>query len=102
MNRHCHRLVYNRARGQVMAVAESAMQSSCAPGQCARSGAGMARSDAPLRARLPALQMALWVAWGLLTLPASAQIRADPGWLTAQGILFELGERFRQDPLTTG
>ncbi len=75
MNRHCHRLVYNRARGQIMAVAESAMQSPCASGQCAR---GIARANTLPRIRLPVLQIALWVAWGLLALPASAQIRADP------------------------
>lgn len=28
-----------------------------------------------------------------------AEIRANPGWLNAQGGLFELGEKFRADPL---
>lgn len=27
------------------------------------------------------------------------EIRADAKWLTAQGVLFELSERFREDPL---
>ena len=35
------------------------------------------------------------------TVRTMAEIRADPGWLTAQGVLFELGERFRQDPFAT-
>jgi len=29
-----------------------------------------------------------------------AEIRANPGWLKAQPIFFELGEKFRSDPLT--
>ena len=28
-----------------------------------------------------------------------AEIRADPGWLKVQPVLFELGEKFRADPL---
>lgn len=36
------------------------------------------------------------------TVRTMAEIRADPGWLATQGVLFELGERFRQDPLATG
>jgi hypothetical protein len=28
-----------------------------------------------------------------------AEIRANPGWLKAQAVLFELGEKFRTDPL---
>lgn len=28
-----------------------------------------------------------------------AEIRANPGWLKAQAVLFELGEKFRADPL---
>ena len=28
-----------------------------------------------------------------------AEIRADPGWLKVQPVLFELGEKFRVDPL---
>ena len=35
------------------------------------------------------------------TVRTMAEIRADPGWLTAQSVLFELGERFRQDPFAT-
>ena len=35
------------------------------------------------------------------TVRTMAEIRADPGWLTAQGVLFELGERFRQDPFAS-
>ena len=35
------------------------------------------------------------------TVRTMAEIRTDPGWLSAQGVLFELGERFRQDPFAT-
>ncbi|MSU25312.1 MAG: hypothetical protein EXS32_16020 [Opitutus sp.] len=33
------------------------------------------------------------------TAKTMAEIRANPGWLQAQGVLFELGEKFRADPL---
>lgn len=33
------------------------------------------------------------------TAKSMADIRANPGWLKAQGVLFELGEKFRADPL---
>jgi hypothetical protein len=29
------------------------------------------------------------------------EIRAEAGWLKAQAVLFELGEKFRVDPLVT-
>jgi hypothetical protein len=34
------------------------------------------------------------------TTKSMADIRANPGWLKAQSVLFELGEKFRADPLT--
>lgn len=34
------------------------------------------------------------------TAKTMAEIRANPGWLKAQAIVFELGEKFRADPLT--
>ncbi|MEY4713473.1 MAG: hypothetical protein RIS88_2923, partial [Pseudomonadota bacterium] len=73
MNRHCHRLVFNRARGQVMAVAESAVPSTGALGQRTRGRSGAV----PVCAHLSALQTALGLAWGLIALPAVAQISAD-------------------------
>lgn len=33
------------------------------------------------------------------TAKTMAEIRANPGWLMAQPVLFELGEKFRADPL---
>ena len=33
------------------------------------------------------------------TAKSMADIRANPGWLKAQAVLFELGEKFRADPL---
>lgn len=33
------------------------------------------------------------------TVKSMADIRANPGWLKAQAVLFELGEKFRADPL---
>jgi hypothetical protein len=33
------------------------------------------------------------------TAKSMAEIRANPGWLRAQAVLFELGEKFRADPL---
>ena len=33
------------------------------------------------------------------TTKSMADIRANPGWLKAQAVLFELGEKFRADPL---
>ncbi len=34
------------------------------------------------------------------TTKSMADIRANPGWLKAQAVLFELGEKFRADPLS--
>lgn len=36
------------------------------------------------------------------TARAMAEIRRDPKWLKAQGVFFELSEKFRADPLTLG
>ncbi len=33
------------------------------------------------------------------TAKSMADIRANPGWLKAQAVLFDLGEKFRADPL---
>lgn len=33
------------------------------------------------------------------TAKTMAEIRSNPGWLKAQPVLFELGEKFRSDPL---
>jgi filamentous hemagglutinin len=76
MNQHCHRLVFNRARGMRMAVAETARCSTGDPGQSGRAGA-----DSVLWARVPALRVAVWLACGLvgpgLWPSASAQISGD-------------------------
>lgn len=35
------------------------------------------------------------------TVKTMTEIRADAKWLAAQGVLFELSEKFRADPLKT-
>ncbi len=73
MNRHCHRLVFNRTRGQIMAVAECATQCTVTPGPGRHAGS----STRLLRTRMTALQLALGLAWGLVTVAGQAQISAD-------------------------
>ncbi len=77
MNRSCHRIVFNRARGLLMAVAETAAGRTRAPGQ------GSRRRGIALHAAVSPLRLALWAAWGLvgwggLAGLAGAQIIADP------------------------
>jgi len=80
MNRQRHRLVFNRARGLLMAVAETATRSTCASGQSGRSGAGAA----PVQVRVSTWRLApMWtwglVSWAILALPCAAQITVDNG-----------------------
>ncbi|MCW8167129.1 filamentous hemagglutinin N-terminal domain-containing protein [Verminephrobacter aporrectodeae subsp. tuberculatae] len=75
MNRNCHRIVFNKRRGERMAVAETAQGSG-------KSAAGEGSGQAP---SLPAgghcrpVALAMWLALGALPMPmAWAQIIADP------------------------
>lgn len=77
MNRSCHRIVFNRARGLFMAVAEITAGRTQAPGQGGR------RRRAVLQVAVSPLRLALWAAWGLagwggLAGLVNAQIVADP------------------------
>lgn len=66
MNRLRHRLVFNRARGMLMAVAETATARTCARGERHAAGGG-----APLRLR--PWSFSLWLALGLVGLAPDAQ-----------------------------
>ena len=75
MNKHLHRIVFNKKRGQLMAVAETASSDAKAPGTS--TGAASLGITATLRS----LSFALFTALGLITLAsplANAQIVADP------------------------
>ncbi|RZT38360.1 two-partner secretion domain-containing protein [Cupriavidus agavae] len=75
MNKHLHRIIFNRHRGLLMAVAEHAASAGKAPGDANASGATPARF-----ATLRPLAFALAVALGHVAFaaPVSAQIVADP------------------------
>ena len=83
MNKHCHRIVFNQARGQLMAVAETATaHPSSAPGQT-QAGHPVASGDSDVTRNLWTLQsLARSVAALLAGLvfggPLHAQIIADP------------------------
>lgn len=83
MNKHHHRIVFNKARGILMAVAETAASHSGGHGQ----SQGMSvREVSPgachLRPLITRLQAHLMLAWGavimLLSVPVQAQIVVDP------------------------
>lgn len=76
MNRNLYRLVFNAARGMLVAVRECAM--GCGKGRQAgsRSAAEIARSASPARFAVPAFTLAAWIAAGLPC--AQAQVIADP------------------------
>lgn len=81
MNKHLHRIVFNKARGMLMAVAEIASSHSNA---ASGDGRDTSLRKAPeYSAAMRPTTFALWAAWGLLALvlptTASAQIVADPG-----------------------
>ena len=74
MNRHCHRIVFNKRRGQLMAVAETAQAGGkTAAGE--RLGGQEGLASLPGRCRSVAI--AVWFAVGALPM-AWAQIIADP------------------------
>ena len=80
MNKHCHRLVFNKARGLLMAVAENVTSRSKASGETS----GNAVVPVPVRCSallvtVRALTFGVWSALGLIMWPAigQAQIVAD-------------------------
>lgn len=84
MNKNLHRIIFNKKRGQLMVVAETA----CAQGKDASGqttgGNALHGAGGPIQCTVQALNFALAVAWGtaLLVLPvanlAQAQVVADP------------------------
>ncbi|MGE5490468.1 MAG: filamentous hemagglutinin N-terminal domain-containing protein, partial [Actinomycetota bacterium] len=75
MNKHLYRIVFNQARGLLMAVAETAASHSDG-----RQAASSPEGAGPRRwASLRPLSLALWTAFGLVALPATGQIVADRG-----------------------
>jgi filamentous hemagglutinin len=80
MNKHLHRIVFNKARGVLMAVSEIA-RSHCSAASGDSSNASLASAPEYSAAMRPTT-FALWATWGLLALVlpinATAQIVADP------------------------
>ena len=78
MNRHCHRIVFNKRRGQIMAVAETVQASGKAA--TAESAGGSARAS-PMHGQYGCVAskvaVAMWLAVGALPM-AWSQIIADP------------------------
>lgn len=79
MNRHCHRIVFNERRGQLMAVAETAESGGkAAAGESTGNAAqGLSSQPALCRSSVSQVAMAMWLAVGVLPL-AWSQIIADP------------------------
>jgi filamentous hemagglutinin len=75
MNKHCYRIVFNRTRGLLMAVSERVASDGKARGT---SRAPLMRNRAAgVAATVRPLQYSMLLAWGLVSLPAHAQIVAD-------------------------
>jgi len=74
MNRHCHRLVFNRSRGQIMAVAETSAAQGKQPGETGASQHLAAPQG--LRTGLRRTMVAVWLCTGGLA-AVNAQIIAD-------------------------
>ncbi|XSF43213.1 filamentous hemagglutinin N-terminal domain-containing protein [Cronobacter dublinensis] len=72
MNKLLYRLIFNKARGMLMVVAEIA---GCGRGRSARQRTGAAAIRREIR--LHPLSFALWLAAGCVSLPAQANIVAD-------------------------
>ncbi len=73
MNKHLYRIVFNKARGQLMAVAEIA----CSEGR--QAGASGRPGTAAVAPRMRALCFSVMLAMGSVSVAANAQIVADPG-----------------------
>lgn len=72
MNKHLYRIIFNSARGMLMVVAEITRSGRLRTAR-RRSPAG----GAEVQVRLSPLSLALWLAAGLVSLPAQADIVAD-------------------------
>ncbi|MBM7341238.1 hemagglutinin repeat-containing protein [Pantoea coffeiphila] len=72
MNKHCYRIIFNRARRMLMVVSELAR---CRAGDSARGPGGIASCVAVLRP----LTVALWLAGGLVSAAQAGTITADRG-----------------------
>ncbi len=81
MNKRLYRVIFNRARGQLMAVAETCAGSgkSCGRGLARQACAGGSKRRQEAIGVIRPLLASLWCLWGLTTAPiALAQIVADP------------------------
>lgn len=79
MNRHCHRIVFNHRRGQLMAVAETASAGGkAASGESTSHGSqGPSSMHGRCHSSISQMVLAMWLAVGALPM-ALAQIIADP------------------------
>jgi len=84
MNKHCHKIVFNRRRGILMAVAETAVGQGKSPGE--RSGGetgggnGSLKTHSGCRLHLGTLAFSLLLGFGsaLIVPAAAADIQSDP------------------------
>ncbi len=76
MNRQCFRLIFNKARGLIMPVAETATSQSKAAGQTTATRR-VSVEQKPLFAGVRLLTFSLWMALGMVTLPVHADIIVD-------------------------
>lgn len=85
MNKHCYRLIFNKARGLIMAVSEIASSHSKTAGQTT-AGFAAAPRHWPQSASISVLRFSLWAALGMVTfiMPASADIIVDKSTPTNQ------------------
>ncbi|WP_018443694.1 two-partner secretion domain-containing protein, partial [Trinickia symbiotica] len=77
MNKYLYRIVFNKVRGLLMAVAETAVTNGKAPGTSLVPGATTEAAATVVAAFRP-LQYSILLALGLVSLAAKAQIVADP------------------------
>jgi filamentous hemagglutinin len=78
MNRHCHRIIFNKARGALMAVAENATSQGRSSSETPAGGSGPGPWNT-LAVRPMALAIAAVLSAVLMAPTAQAQITADPG-----------------------
>ena len=76
MNKNCYRIIFNKARGLLMAVAETCLSQGKASGETSAPSKGNERS---LIAAIKPLAFFVWGLLGMVMTPATyAQIVADP------------------------
>lgn len=79
MNKNCFRLIFNKARGMIMAVAETASSYSNAAGQTGRKQPVMPSAATTIMVALRPLTFGIWAALGMvLSAPLLADIYVDP------------------------